>query len=151
MVAAMSENSIQTVIAEAERLIKAGQHGQADMLLSSAIITAPNAPALRRLLGIFRAQKMDYPGARRKLEAAASLAPNNASILQPLAFVYDRMSLPVLARAAAERLLEVAPDSSAAFSLLAGMAKPGEDHSTMLDGITRAISRSETQANDMAR
>ena len=147
----MSENSIQTAIAEAEGLIKAGRHGQADMLLSSAIMTAPNAPALRRRLGILRAQQMDYPGARRELEAAASLAPNNASILQPLAFVYDRMSLPVLARAAAERLLEIAPDSSAAFSLLAGMANPGDDHSALLDGITCAVSRSETPANDKAR
>ena len=151
MVATMSKNSIQTAIAEADGLIKAGRHRQADMLLSSAIMTASNAPALRRRLGILRAQQMDYPGARRELEAAASLAPNNASVLQPLAFVYDRMDLPVLARAAAERLLEVAPDNSAAFSLLAGMAKPDEDHSTMLDGITRAISRTETRANDKAR
>jgi tetratricopeptide (TPR) repeat protein len=151
MITTMSENSIQTAIAEAEGLIKAGRHGQPDMLLSSDIMTAPNAPALRRRLGILHAQQMDYPGARRELEAAASLAPNNASVLQPLAFVYDRMSLPVLARAAAEPLLDVAPDNSAAFSLLAGMAKPGEDHSTMLDGISRAIARSETPANDNAR
>ncbi len=61
------------------------------------------------------------------------------------------MSLPVLTRAAAERLLEIAPDSSAAFSLLAGMANPGDDHSALLDGITRAVKRSETPVIDRAR
>lgn len=147
----MSESSIQTAIADADRLTNAGRHSEANALLVAAIKAAPNAPALRRRLGILQAQQMDYPSARRELEAAASLAPNNASVLQPLAFVYDRMSLPILARAAAERLLEVAPDNSAAFSLLAGMARPGENHAAMIDGITRTISRSETSAVDKAR
>jgi tetratricopeptide (TPR) repeat protein len=147
----MSENSVHVAIAEAERLIKLGRQAEADAMLQDAVRAEPNAPALRRRLGILRAQQMDYPGARRELEAAASLAPGNASVLQPLAFVYDWMGLPVLARAAAERLLDVAPDSSAAFSLLAGMAKPGEDHTGMLEGIARAISRSETPPVDRAR
>ncbi len=61
----MSDNSIQTAIAESEGLIKAGCHGQADVLLPSAVMTAPNAAALQRRIEILRAQRMDYPGARR--------------------------------------------------------------------------------------
>lgn len=147
----MLNTSIDPRIGEVETLMKANRLAEAEPLLSAVVADQPNVADLRRSLGLLRARRENFIGARQELEAAAGLAPNAVGVLEPLATIYERMGLPRLADAAARRLLELSPTNAAAFRLLASVATPGQGNGDLLVGIEAALRRADVPLRDIAR
>ncbi|HZW89719.1 MAG TPA: M48 family metalloprotease, partial [Myxococcaceae bacterium] len=120
---------------------RAGQNARAAEELERAL-SLGIAPPQRRadvLANLARLEiQTDPTEARRRLEEAQSLDPDGANVVHVLVLLEDKQHHAPAARANAERLALLAPDSGHAHALLAAMRWNDGDHLGAYEAVQRA-------------
>ncbi len=114
----------QRVVARAQAWDARGQPARGLALLSAAIASEPNDPALRHWRGRFRLALPDCPGALADLVQAAALVPDDARILAALGRARACVGDAAGAREAIQRSLRLDPAQPELRELLAAPSVP---------------------------
>jgi len=96
------------------------------------------AAELNVTMGLEYMQKGNLPRARRKLDKALSIAPDDPDALQASALLYQRQGEPELARRFFERALDVAPDFTRARNNYAAFLYARGETAAACDQLERA-------------
>ncbi|WP_426116238.1 XrtA/PEP-CTERM system TPR-repeat protein PrsT [Massilia sp. PWRC2] len=134
-------NNSGSLIKTANALQAAGKNKDAEAKLQSWLASHANDPAVTMYLGELLMLRKDYKGASTRFEALLKTAPNDALVLNNLAWAYQQQKDP-RALATAEAAVKAAPESGAVVDTLGWMLVEQDNVARALPLLQKAVTLS---------